>query len=218
MIRVIVVDDHRLFRMQVKAGFKYDYPEIFICGDAESGEALFALPELETADLVLLDIHLPGGISGLEIALRLRKEYPNVKILTISAENDGETVKSMVMAGINGYISKQKSDVDELAQAIKTIMSDLEYFGRDIASIIYDIFVAKKNTLTPSRDEFTEREREIINLCRNGMMSKEIAAKLGISPGTVNTHKNNIFKKLNINNTMEMVQYALKKGIIRMDG
>ena len=82
---------------------------------------------------------------------------------------------------------------------------------------MYDIFVTKKNTLSANHDEFTEREREIIQLCRTGMMSKEIAAKLGISPGTVNAHKNNIFKKLNINNTMEMVNYALKKGIIRVE-
>ena len=128
MIQVIVVDDHRLFRMQMKASLKYDYPDICICGDAESGDALFALPELASADLVLLDIHLPGGISGIEIARILRKEYPDIKILAISAENTAETVKSMLEAGINGFISKQQGDVDELAEAIRTINCGLEYF------------------------------------------------------------------------------------------
>jgi DNA-binding NarL/FixJ family response regulator len=124
-------------------------------------------------------------------------------------------LEAMLDVGIDGFISKRQGDADELAEAIRTIMSGLEYFGRDISAIIYDVFVSKKKTtiVTP---EFTEREKEIILACRDGLLCKEIAARLGISTHTVNTHKNNIFTKLGINNTMEMVQYALKKGIIRV--
>ena len=215
-IQVIVVDDHRLFRMQTKTVFQYAYLDICICGDAGSAEAFFALPQLATADLVLLDVNLPGGIGGVEITRRLRRDYPGVKILAISAENTAETVKSMIEAGIDGFISKQNGDSDELAEAIRTVMSGLEYFGRDISAIIYDVFVSKKKT-TSVIDEFTEREKEIILLCRDGLLCKEIAARLGISTTTVNTHKRNIFLKLGINNTIEMVQYALRKGIIRIE-
>ena len=215
-IKVILVDDHRLFRMQMKTVFQYAYPDICICGDAGSGDELFALTSLATADIVLLDINLPGGIGGVEIARRLRRDYPNLKILAISGENTAETVKSMIEAGIDGFISKQHSDTDELAEAIRTVMSGLEYFGRDIAAIIYDVFVSKKKTATVT-DEFTEREKEIILLCRDGLLCKEIAARLGISTTTVNTHKRNIFLKLGINSTIEMVRYALKKGIIQIE-
>ena len=119
----------------------------------------------------------------------------------------------MLDAGIDGFISKQRGDADELADAIRSVMNGEEYFGRDIASIIYDVYVSKKKTtiITP---EFTAREREIILLCRDGLMSKEIADRLGVSANTINTHKKNIFQKLGINNTMEMVQYAMKSGII----
>jgi len=212
MIHVIIVDDHRLFRIGLKSAFKSDHPDICVIGDADSGETLFALPALATADLVLLDINLPG-MGGAEVSRRLRREYPAVKILAISAENDAETIQTMLEAGIDGFISKQHGDPDELANAIRTVMSGLEYFGRDISNIIIGVYVAKKKTATVT-PEFTEREREIITLCREGLIGKEIAARLGISVTTVNTHKGRIFQKLGINNTMEMVQYAMKKGII----
>jgi DNA-binding CsgD family transcriptional regulator len=92
----------------------------------------------------------------------------------------------------------------------------LEYFGRDIAAIIYGVYVLKKKTTTVTQ-EFTDREREIIALCGEGLMSKEIAARLGITANTVNTHKKNIFQKLGINTTVELVQYAMKYGIIRVE-
>jgi len=213
-VRVIVVDDHTLFRIGLKAAFHAGYSEIEVVGEADCGNALFRLLATTPADLVLLDINLPD-MGGVEIARRLRHDYPALKILAVSAENTAETVKAMIDAGIDGFITKQKSDADELAEAIRTVMSGLEYFGRDISSIIYDVYVAKKKTTTVT-PEFTEREKEVILACRDGLIYKEIADRLGISIHTVNTHKKNIFLKLGINNTMEMVQYALKNGIIRM--
>ena len=216
MIQVIIVDDHPLFRIGLKATFKDCHPDIIVAGEADCGEALFRLLTTTAADLVLLDINLPD-ISGVEIARRLRRDYPAIKILAVSAENTAATVEAMLEVGIEGFISKRQGDVDELAEAIRTVMSGLEYFGRDISAIIYDVFVSKKKT-TAVTHEFTEREKEIILACRDGLLCKEIAVRLGISTHTVNAHKNNIFTKLGINNTMEMVQYALKKGIIRVEG
>ena len=189
-IQVIVVDDHRLFRMGLKAAFKNDHPDIHIVGEADCGEALFRLPAIADADLVLLDINLPGT-SGVEIARRLHKEYPALKILAISGENTAAAVKAMLDAGVDGFISKQQGDTDELADAIRMVMSGLDYFGRDISSIIYDVFVTKKKSPVLT-DEFTPREKEIISLCRDGLLCKEIAARLDISMRTVNTHKERI--------------------------
>jgi DNA-binding NarL/FixJ family response regulator len=214
-IKVIVVDDHRLFRMGLISAFNADQPDICISGEADSGETLFALPALATADVVLLDVMMPG-MGGAETARRLRHDYPSVKILALSGENSAETVQTMLEAGIDGFISKQQGDTGELAEAIRTVTSGLEYFGRDISSIIVGVYVAKKKTVTIT-PEFTERERGIIQLCREGLICKEVADRLGISVTTVNTHKVRIFQKLGINNTMEMVQYAMKHGIIRVE-
>jgi len=213
-INIIIVDDHRLFRMGLKSAFQSDHPDICVTGEADSSQMLFALPALSTAHLVLLDVNLPG-MGGAEIACRLRSEYPAIKILAISGENSAQTIQAMIEAGIDGFISKQHGDTDELADAIRSIMSGLEYFGRDISSIILGTYVAKKKTATVT-PEFTDREREIIELCQKGLVCKEIAAHLNISTTTINTHKARIFLKLGINNTMEMVQYAIKHGIIRV--
>jgi DNA-binding NarL/FixJ family response regulator len=213
--RVIVVDDHKLFRHCLRVIFSDDHPDIEIVGEAESGTELFKLLSTTSADIVLLDILLPD-MNGVDIARQLRKQYPDMKILTISGENSAETIKKMVELDINGFISKQNSTPEELLNAIYSILNGVEYFGRDIAATIYDIFVAKKYS-TSQISEFTKREKDIIRLSAKGLLYKEIADKLGISVFTVNAHKRNIFLKLGFNNTMEMVQYALQKRIIRIE-
>ena len=215
MINAILVDDHALFRLGVKSAITSEHKDICIVGEADCGSALFQLLETVTPDIILLDIILPD-ITGVEIARRLREKKPEIKILAISAENTTGVVQAMINIGIEGFISKRQGSSNDIAKAIRTIMDGFEYFGSDISSIIYKIYVSKKKTAEVS-PEFTEREKEIILLCRDGFLSKEIAVRLNISPRTVENHKSNIFKKLNINNTLEMVQYATMNGIIRME-
>jgi len=215
MINAILVDDHALFRLGVKSALTSSHTDINIIGEADCGKELFRLLETVTPDILLLDIILPDT-TGIEIAEKLRKEKPEIKILAISAENTSDVVKKMLDIGIEGFISKRKGSADEIAEAIRTIMNGLEYYGDDISSIIYKIYVSKKKTAEVTH-EFTEREKEIIELCRAGLLSKEIAQRLNISSRTVDNHKSNIFKKLGINNTLEMVQYAIKNGIIHVE-
>ena len=213
-IRVIIVDDHKLFREGLMATLHPLFFNIEVVGEVGCGEALFQLLASTPADLVLLDIKLPD-MHGVDVVRRLRRDYPDIKIFAISVENNPQTVELMVNAGINGFISKQQGDARELSEAFDTVMNGGEYFGKDIASLIYDLYVAKKKTMKIT-SEFTPREKEILLLCCEGLVYKEIAERLGITFHTVNTHKKNIYQKLGINNTMEMVQYALKTGIIQM--
>jgi DNA-binding NarL/FixJ family response regulator len=213
MIRIIIVDDHKLIRITLGLAFESRFPDIIVAGVADSGESLFSMLPTTPADLILLDINLPG-MGGIEAARRLRREYPHIKILAISADSSAEMIESILEVGIHGFISKQFGDANEIAEAIRAVVGGMEYFGKDVASLIYSVYVSKKKT-TSVTPEFSPREREIIELCREGLISKEIAARLKISPNTVITHKERIFRKLGINNTMEMVQYALKKGIIK---
>lgn len=215
MIKIILVDDHELFRFGLKSAIEKRDDNIVIVGEAGSGEEFFRLIENTHVDIVLLDIILPD-MSGVEIARRLKRERPEIRILAISSENTAEVVKQLIEIGIEGFISKRMGSSGELAEAIHNIMNGFEYFGKDISSIIYQIFVSQKNT-TKIPAEFTDREREILLLSREGLQGKEIADRLGITPNTVRNHKANIFQKLGINNTVEMVQYALKKGIIKLD-
>ncbi len=215
MIRVIVVDDHELFRLGVKTVIENRQTDIDIVGEAETGEELFRLLEKVEVDIILLDIVLPD-MHGTEIVRLLRITYPKIKILAISPANTMETVEAMVDLGIDGFISKRVGTMDVLLEAIGMVASGLEYFGKDISDIIYQIYAAKEKTSKVSR-EFTKQELRIIVLSQEGLSGKQIAERLSISPRTVDNHKNNIFRKLGINSTLEMVQYALRKGIIRME-
>ena len=210
-IKIIIVDDHKLFRMTMRMSFS-GFPEIEVTGEAGTGEAFFDLLPATPCNLVLLDIVLPG-MDGVEIARRLRRDYPGVKILAISSEDSGETIKALLDIGINGFISKQAGSVDEIVNAINSIMNGEVYYGNDISLIMYRIISSKIN-VEKATPEFTPREKEIIELCGEGLIAKEIADRLGICIQTVYNHKNNIFLKLDINNTAEMLIYALKNKII----
>ncbi|MDL2297014.1 response regulator transcription factor [Bacteroidales bacterium OttesenSCG-928-C03] len=214
MIKLIIVEDHALFRLGLRAAIQSSNSDIAIVGEAEDGKTLFELLETVTPDIIILDVILPH-ISGIEIAHRLKRSYPQIKILVVSAENTESVVQALIEEGANGFISKNQCTTDELITAIQSIMDGIDYFGQDIASIIYNIYVSKIGIIKSAID-FTPREIEVINLCKEGLLSKEIAGKLNISRRTVDSHKNNIFKKLGINNTMEMVQYALKCGIVKI--
>jgi DNA-binding NarL/FixJ family response regulator len=214
MITAILVEDHEIYRLGLKAAFEKNYPDIRIVAEAETGNEFFSLLKAKTADIVLLDIGLPD-MSGIEIARRLKIEKPDMKILIISTENTVEGIKELVEIGIDGFISKRQGGVQQLVEAIRSIMRGLEYFGKDIADIIYKIYVSKKRT-TEVTIEFSDKERNIIELCREGLQSKQIADRLELSPRTVENHKTRIFHKLGINNTVEMLQYALKHGIINV--
>ena len=215
MIKVIIVDDHELFRLGLKTAIEHRHPDLSITGEAETGAELFVLLDEVDADIVLLDIGLPD-MSGIDVARRLKIERPALKILVISAENAAPVVQAMLDIGVEGFISKRRGGVDAFAEAIRSIMQGVDYFGADISEIIYCIYIAKKKTAEVSSD-FTKQEKRIIELCREGLPGKLVADRLGISLSTVNNHKNNIFRKLGITNTMEMVQYAMKNGIIQME-
>ena len=215
MIRAILVDDDELFRLGVCTAISGNHTDVSIAGEAETGKELFDLLSDTTADIVLLDIMLPD-MSGIDICRRLKSERPEMKILAISSDNSAAVTQALLDAGIDGFISKRAGGADILVEAIRSVMDGHNYFGKDISEIIYRIYVSKKKTVEAT-SEFTQQEKKIIDLCREGLLSKEIAARLGISPRTVETHKNNIFRKLGINNTAEMVQYAIKNRIIRVE-
>ena len=214
MINVILVDDHELFRIGIRGSLKRT--DVCILGEAESGIQLFTLLRTLHPDLIFLDIILPD-MTGIDIARRLRASFPEIKILILSAENTADTIKDLLQIGIDGFISKRRCNSVELDKAVRVIMDGENYFGRDISTLMCSITAAKRKA-SYKEPEFTEREAEVILLAHEGLSAKQIAEMMGISHRTVDTHKTHIFKKLGINNTYEMTQYAIKCGIIGPDG
>lgn len=207
--QIVLVDDHPLMRMgtvlSLQKSEKYQ-----VIAEAENAADFYNIfnnnPPI--IDLVLLDIILPDA-SGVDLAKFLRANYPDIKILVLSIDSSKSTILQLFEIGINGFISKNAS-VDELLSAIDSVLSDMEFYGKDVAQLIYDI----KTACVVEDDLFTNRELEIIKYCAEGLYAKEIAKQLNISTRTVETHKNNIFKKLGFSSSVELVKYAFEHSLI----
>ena len=209
MIKIIIIDDHFLFRMGAKLTLSNSPLGIEVVAEAASGRELFAALETTAPDLLLLDIMLPD-MSGIEIARKVRDTRPEIKILLLSAEEPKKVIEKVLETGVEGYISKT-AEMREIEDAIASVMNGLEYFGRDISKVIFEVYTSKKKR-EQEEARFTVREMEIIQLCCQGLFVKEIANRLDISPSTVKTHKSNIFQKLGINNSMELAKYMVSLG------
>lgn len=210
-IRILLVDDHPLMLMGIRAMLE-GQTDIEIVGTAADGaKALTMLASMERLpNVMLLDIMMPG-MDGIELARRMRAEMPDVALLVLSSDTSLATLEPLLNIGIDGFLSKG-SDKQTMLSAIRSIAAGYEFFGTDIARLIERISFAKK----ASDSLFTPRELDVIRLSCKGLQYKEIAGQLGIKYLTVVTIKNNIFRKLGINNTVELVLYAIKKELITL--
>jgi len=208
-LKLAIVDDHPLYLMGTRMAMMPFYDLNFI-RTFSSGKLFLESMSNFMPEVVLLDIVMPE-MNGLQVAERLKSDYPDVKILILSAETEEATVLKAIEIGVNGFISKA-SHPEEIYNAIETIVNGANYYGCDIALILKEITANKKL----QDDMFSARELEIIRYCADGLMSKEIAEKLCISARTVEGHKFNIFRKMGISNTAELIKYSIKNGIIRL--
>lgn len=217
-IKVILVDEQVFMRHGVRNYFESNYPDIAIVGEAKYGHELFKLlKKVKAVDIVILEIisRKEGVMSGTDIIRRLNTEHPDIKILVLSGENSTEMIDETLKLGINGFYSKN-SALNNFAEAIYSIMQGNYYFGNDISGVIYELYLSNiQNKKATSL--FTKQQKRIIELCYEGKSGNTVAEQLGIKLSTVNNHKREIFKKLGVNSTAEMVRYAKKNGMIRTE-
>ena len=213
-LRILVADDHELFRRGVKsllqahAGWE-------ICGEAGTGrEAIVKAKEL-IPDIAILDISMPD-LNGADAARGIRRASKNTEILILSMHYSDQLIREIVDAGALGYVLKSDSDKD-LLLAVETLARHRPFFTAQAPDVIESEFnrgerAAKSPKLL--RDRVTSREREILQLLAGGMGNKEVASSLGISVRTVATHRANLMRKLEIHNLSELVRYAVRNQII----
>jgi len=214
-IKLILVDDHRLFLDGVKSLLS-EVEFIEIIAEASSGFELLNLLNTQTPDIIMLDISMKG-LSGIEVSKQITAQYPEIKILILSMHTNEEFVLNAIKAGVKGYLSKDTSK-EELLEAIEIIYNGGEAYSKLISENFLKSYVKKfkaEQNLIESKT-LTIREIEILKLAVIGLSNKEIADKLFISTKTVDSHKNNIMQKLKLKNTAEMVLYAVKNKIIEV--
>jgi len=208
-IRILLVDDHPLMLLGICSMLEED-PGIEVCATAQNGIEALEKAAAEKPDVMMLDISMPG-MDGIELARHMRAEMPDVALLVLSSDTSLASLEPLLSIGIDGFLPKTGGK-EAMLSAIRSVAAGYEYFGADIARLIERISLAKK----ASDSLFTPRELDVIRLSCQGLQYKEIADKLGIKYLTVVTIKNNIFRKLGINNTVELVLYAIKKELITL--
>ncbi len=215
-IKVFLVDDHAIFREGLKhilsSRKKYE-----ILGEAADGKVALEEIDLRRPDIVILDISLPT-ISGIEIALYIKKYYENMRIVILTRHDNQAYIHQLLKQGIHAYVLKDNSSED-LLRALEEIGKGRVYLSPQITNKIVQNFSIHENMLIndDKNDLFakiTPREREVLKLLSEGKSNKDIAKILRISAATVKTHRINIMRKLSINNIADLVMYAVKVGLV----
>ena len=208
MIKVVHIEDHKFTRDMLRESFS-NFDDICIVGGYEKGEDFVeALPALDF-DVALLDVVLKRSpMQGDEVARHIRRKRPDVKTIAVSSESNIQTMLKMLTAGIDGFVSKDEGNREALAAAIRSVMNGSRYYTQDMSSILSKIAEIRQKKKDIS-GVFTEQEVRILELSSEGLQGKEVADFLNISIRTVEKHKNNIFKKAEVNNTAEAVMYAI---------
>jgi len=212
-IKVLIVDDHTLVRDGIRALLAL-VADIQIVGEAANGrEALEKVKEL-APDVVLMDLAMPI-MSGLEATRRIRKRFPTTKVLALTQYEDREYIVPTIEAGARGFISKTAA-FSELASAIQAVYHGGSFLSPMAAAAVVEE-CQQKVSVEGEKDAYqnlTDREREVLKLVAEGYTAKEIADMLVISLRTVETHKTNLMKKLNIHNKADLIRFAIRKGVI----
>jgi DNA-binding NarL/FixJ family response regulator len=212
-IRLLIADDHEIFR----DGFKVmltKYPDIILIGEAENGRELVELTEQLKPDVIVTDIKMPV-MDGIEATKRIAATNPDIGIIGLSMYDEDELIIDMLEAGAKGYLIKNAGK-EQITEAIKTVYNQDPYYckttSHKLATMIAQSrFNPYKITAKP---EFSEKETEIINLICEGLANKEISEKLRIGVRTVEWHRLKILEKMNVKNTVGLVVYAIKNGIV----
>ncbi|MFG2077310.1 response regulator [Nonomuraea maritima] len=210
MTRVLIVDDHRLFRSGVRAELG---DSIEVVGEAEDVETAVRAIAEHQPDVVLLDVHMPGG-GGQEVLRRVLGSGSQVRFLALSVSDAAEDVIGVIRGGARGYVTKNISG-KELTDAIRRVAEGDAVFSPRLAGFVLDAFASSEvPSIDPELDSLTQREREVLRLIARGYAYKEIAKELFISVKTVETHVSSVLRKLQLSNRHELSRWATARRLV----
>jgi DNA-binding NarL/FixJ family response regulator len=210
MTSVVLVDDHQLFRSGVRAELD---GMVEVLGDAATVEEAVRLIVAEEPDVVVLDVHMPGG-GGLEVIKQVAEKRPAQRFLALSVSDAPEDVIAIIRAGARGYVTKTISGT-ELADAVRRVADGDAVFSPRLAGFVLDAFASLAPAeVDPELDQLTAREREVLRHIARGYLYKEIAARLGISTKTVEAHVSAVLRKLQLSSRHELSRWAVQRRLV----
>jgi len=211
MIKVLLVEDHKILRDGLKAALSGN-KEVKVIGECEDGNLVMEFLEKNEVDVIMMDIKMPI-MGGIETTQQVNEKYPNIKILALSMYNEEAYIMKIFKAGASGYILKNTS-IAEMIEGIKKVYAGEIFYSLEVANIMVSKYMnktikAKSKNTSITIDDLTKREKEIIKLISNEFTNQEIADKLFISARTVDTHRRNLLQKLGVKNTAGLVKFAM---------
>ncbi|MDI6851987.1 MAG: response regulator transcription factor [Deltaproteobacteria bacterium] len=210
MIRILIVDDHKIFRVGLRALLEQEL-DLEVVGEAGNGhEAVQQVKKLRP-DLVIMDVAMPV-MNGVEASSHILSIFPETRILALSMYSDRRYVLNMFQAGVSGYLLKDCA-YEELSRAIRWVMAGKMYLPPDIAKIFIQGYKKGFISSNTAFSLLTPREREVLKLIAEGKSTAEIAASLSISEKTINSHRMNIMTKLEVSSVAELTKFALREGL-----
>lgn len=212
-IRIILADDHAMMREGLRAILETELGYSVIA-QAGNGRDTVALVKEHRPDLVIMDISMPD-MNGIEATRQVMQEMPRTKVIALSMHTDKRFVGEMLQAGAAGYILKQGA-MDELQQAIQTVLAGKAYISPEVAGTVVQDYVAMRRE-SEGGAELTAKEREVLQLIAEGLSTKEIAQKLSVSVPTIETHRSHIMTKLGLHTVAELTKYAIRKGLTSLE-
>ena len=210
-IRIIIADDHQLFRNGLKILLN-SFPEFEVSGEASNGEEFLKLLKTSPADIALMDINMPE-MDGIEATRRGLKIYPGINIIALSMYGEEEYYYKMVDAGAKGFLLKD-SDISEVKEAILTVVKGGSYFSQEL--LYHVIQKIKHRELESKTANLSKREKEVLLKICEGLSNQEIADTLFISKRTVDKHRANLLGKTNSKNTASLILFAIRNKLIEI--
>lgn len=214
MIKVLIADDHQLFREGLIT-LLHSAEDIEVIAQAEDGQDAIDKSTTFGPDVLLIDIAMKK-MNGIEATKILKKQKPEVKIIAVSMHSDKQYVKGMLEAGADGYLLKNCT-YRQLTDAIYSTYEGKKFLSEDITKVVIDGYLNSEQLVSDNYSQLSDREKEIFILLAEGHSTREIGDKLFISVKTVGTHKQNILEKLKLKTSSDIVKFAIKKGLINLE-
>jgi DNA-binding NarL/FixJ family response regulator len=207
MIRVLIVDDHEMIRNGLSSLLRGN-PDIHVVEMVQNGLEAVKVCSNRDIDVVLMDIMMPI-MNGVEATMAIREGAPNTRVLAVTINDEPRFIKEVLAAGASGYILKH-STKDEIIQAIRDVAASRQHFSSDVLDKISNEFTQSNKGSAPM---LTNKESEVLKCIAQELTNQEIAEKLNCGIRTVDTHKRNLIKKLEVKNVVGLVKYAIKMGV-----
>ncbi len=210
VVRIVLADDHTLVRAGVRRILEAQ-PGLVVVGEVSDGQAALEFARANPIDVLVLDLTMPGT-DGFEVLRRVKAELPGVKVLVLTMHANAEYVARAVQDGADGYLLKD-SAVQDLVAAIEAVQAGRAYYSPPVQRELSELLRAHAAPPRPL-DLLTDREREVLHLVATGLSTKEIASKLDISTRTVETHRANLMRKLNLKSVALLTQFSIREGLV----